>query len=326
MKFDGMMVGIFEKYMYIYADTQEKNLSTMMTAFISNVKKDGLMSIFSSSQNKDTISEDTIMNLANESHRPHNISLVLPAAGEIFLYYKRCLIQFSKMKNLNCIDLIIKIFKKYLKEFIHNILEPSLPKNIAKSSIEKGVPTEILEIYCCIISTSSYCTDTIDQLKFVNYWVIPIHPKCPFSQLRSCMIRNRILFVLSLTTNSINHIVQIVEYACETGYQSRSKINWSNYEDVGDQSHYVSIFADILKEYFCSIRDYLYSFEKYYDIFCFKFISCFLPKYINEIFNSKPIAQSGIEQLLLDTQVFKKFLIYLPSIGLEENNTSVEYH
>uniref|UniRef100_A0A6G3MEQ7 Vacuolar protein sorting-associated protein 53 homolog (Trinotate prediction) n=1 Tax=Henneguya salminicola TaxID=69463 RepID=A0A6G3MEQ7_HENSL len=320
MKFDGMMVGIFEKYMYIYADTQEKNLSTMMTAFISNVKKDGLMSIFSSSQNKDTISEDTIMNLANESHRPHNISLVLPAAGEIFLYYKRCLIQFSKMKNLNCIDLIIKIFKKYLKEFIHNILEPSLPKNIAKSSIEKGVPTEILEIYCCIISTSSYCTDTIDQLEVKICELLGDSNSSEMSFLSIKKLYD------SLTTNSINHIVQIVEYACETGYQSRSKINWSNYEDVGDQSHYVSIFADILKEYFCSIRDYLYSFEKYYDIFCFKFISCFLPKYINEIFNSKPIAQSGIEQLLLDTQVFKKFLIYLPSIGLEENNTSVEYH
>ena len=57
-----------------------------------------------------------------------NLSLVLPISSDIFLFYKRFLIQFYKMRNKNSLDDIITIFKKYLEMLYSKIFKPACAK------------------------------------------------------------------------------------------------------------------------------------------------------------------------------------------------------
>ncbi|KAF1742972.1 hypothetical protein MXB_2831 [Myxobolus squamalis] len=139
-KFEGLIVSPFQKYIYIYVEFQEMNLKTIIKDFVSNFEKLGLLPFFESFQSRDLNPEDKIMRvnrLADTVTDNENISLILPAAGEIFLYYKRCLIQLSKMRNI------------------------SLNTQIAKN---KGSSIMIIKACCCVIATSGYCSETVEQV------------------------------------------------------------------------------------------------------------------------------------------------------------------
>lgn len=73
------------------------------------------------------------------------------------------------------------------------------------------------------------------------------------------------------------------------------------------------------------IRDNLSSSRKYYTQFCLKFISSFVPKFINNLYKCRPTNADGVgnimgcEQLLLDTHSLKTVLLELPTIESQVN-------
>lgn len=73
------------------------------------------------------------------------------------------------------------------------------------------------------------------------------------------------------------------------------------------------------------IRDNLATSRKYYTQFCLKFISSFIPKFINNLYKCRPTNADGVgnimgcEQLLLDTHSLKTVLMELPTIESQVN-------
>jgi vacuolar protein sorting-associated protein 53 len=71
----------------------------------------------------------------------------------------------------------------------------------------------------------------------------------------------------------------------------------------------------------------LSSSRKYYTQFCLKFVSSFIPKFINSLYKCRPtnVTADGIgnimgcEQLLLDTHSLKTILLELPTIESQVN-------
>lgn len=115
----------------------------------------------------------------------------------------------------------------------------------------------------------------------------------------------------------IQLLVQDLELACEPALQAMTKISWLHFDNVGDQSSYVTQIIMHLKNAVPNLRDNLASSRKYFTQFCIRFANSFIPKFIQNIYKCKPISTVGSEQLLLDTHMLKTALLELPSIGSE---------
>lgn len=53
---------------------------------------------------------------------------VLPSAGELFVFYKKCMVQCIQLSTGNALVLLNNTFKKYLGEYANRLLLGSLPK------------------------------------------------------------------------------------------------------------------------------------------------------------------------------------------------------
>lgn len=110
-------------------------------------------------------------------------------------------------------------------------------------------------------------------------------------------------------------LVQDLELVCEPALQAMTKISWLNFDNVGDQSSYVTQIIMNLKNTVPILRDNLASSRKYFTQFCIRFANSFIPKFIQNYYKCKPISTVGSEQLLLDTHMLKTALLELPSMG-----------
>ncbi len=54
--------------------------------------------------------------------------VVIPSAADLFVFYKKCLVQCSSLSTGSPLLELTEIFKKYLREYASRILTPNLPK------------------------------------------------------------------------------------------------------------------------------------------------------------------------------------------------------
>ena len=53
---------------------------------------------------------------------------VLPSCADLFMYYKKCLVQCSQLSTGESLLALAKVFQKYLQEYSQKILAANLPK------------------------------------------------------------------------------------------------------------------------------------------------------------------------------------------------------
>ncbi|KAI2656273.1 hypothetical protein H4Q32_013151 [Labeo rohita] len=209
---------------------------------------------------------------------------VLPSCADLFVYYKKCMVQCSQLSTGEPMIALTTIFQKYLREYAWKILSGNLPKTSTNSGgltisslLKEKEGSEVAKftmeelcLICSILSTAEYCLATTQQ---------------------------------------------DLDAACDPALTAMSKMPWQSVEHVGDQSPYVTSVIMHIKQNVPIIRDNLASTRKYFTQFCIKFTNSFIPKFINHLFRCKPISMVGAEQLLLDTHSLKTVLLDLPSIG-----------
>lgn len=54
--------------------------------------------------------------------------VAFPSAADLFIFYKKCLVQCASLSTGAPLLNLTEIFQKYLKEYANKILEASLPK------------------------------------------------------------------------------------------------------------------------------------------------------------------------------------------------------
>ena len=54
--------------------------------------------------------------------------IVLPSAGELFVFYKKCMVQCIQLSTGNALLSLTETFKKYLMEYGSKLLMGNLPK------------------------------------------------------------------------------------------------------------------------------------------------------------------------------------------------------
>ncbi|XP_048375132.1 vacuolar protein sorting-associated protein 53 homolog [Sphaerodactylus townsendi] len=298
--FHGIISKCFEPHLYVYIESQDKNLSELIDRFVGDFKAQG--------PPKPNVDEG---------------GAVLPSCADLFVYYKKCMVQCSQLSTGEPMIALTTIFQKYLREYARKILSGNLPKTSSGSSgltitslLKEKEGSEVAKftleelcLICSILSTAEYCLATTQQLEE------KLKEKVDSNLVERINLMGEMDTFSQVISNSIALLVQDLDAACDPALTAMSKMQWQNVEHVGDQSPYVTSVILHIKQNVPIIRDNLASTRKYFTQFCIKFANSFIPKFINHLFKCKPISMVGAEQLLLDTHSLKMVLLDLPSIG-----------
>lgn len=97
------LIGVcFKPYLDIYTDSIDRNLSEIIERFVQDSK----------------IAFDPVI----------NNSTVFPSCADLFVFYKKCIVQCTQLSNGKPMYDLALIFKKYLREYASKILEFKIPK------------------------------------------------------------------------------------------------------------------------------------------------------------------------------------------------------
>ncbi|CAO2644244.1 Vacuolar protein sorting-associated protein 53 homolog [Lemmus lemmus] len=298
--FHGIVSKCFEPHLYVYIESQDKNLSELIDRFVADFKAQG--------PPKPNTDEG---------------GAVLPSCADLFVYYKKCMVQCSQLSTGEPMIALTTIFQKFLREYAWKILSGNLPKTSSSSGgltisslLKEKEGSEVarftleeLCLICSILSTAEYCLATTQQLEE------KLKEKVDVSLTERINLTGEMDTFSTVISSSIQLLVQDLDAACDPALIAMSKMPWQNVEHVGDQSPYVTSVILHIKQNVPIIRDNLASTRKYFTQFCIKFANSFIPKFITHLFKCKPISMVGAEQLLLDTHSLKMVLLDLPSIG-----------
>ncbi|XP_059139225.1 vacuolar protein sorting-associated protein 53 homolog [Physella acuta] len=300
--FAGIVSQCFEAHLNIYIENQDRNLAELINRFQSDIQAHGTP------------------RMDGEEN-----SNVLPSCADLFVFYKKCMVQCSQLSTGQPLIDLTKTFQKYLKEYAHRVLLANLPKiskesvNISSASgliqsiLKEGDVTKFTEEeqcrICSLLCTAEYCMDTTQQLEE------KLREKVDAEFKASVALNAEQDMFHTVISNCIQLLVQDLETACEPALTAMTKMPWSNIEAVGDQSGYVTAITSHLKQNIPVIRDNLASSRKYFTQFCVKFANSFIPKFIATLYKCRPSTTVAAEQLLLDTHSLKTVLLELPGLG-----------
>ncbi|XP_014210535.1 vacuolar protein sorting-associated protein 53 homolog [Copidosoma floridanum] len=319
--FTNLIGKCFESYLYIYIESLDRNLAELIEKFVADCKAQPPG--------------------AQAYEGAEGPSSVLSSCADLFVFYKKCMLQCTQLSSGSIMLNLAETFQKYLREYAMKILQNNLPKigGVSIGSSVSSITREFRDLstsgfiqnfqsflkegessrfnkeeqarICCILTTAEYCLETTQQLEEkLRLKTDKIYAdKINLSQEQDIFH--------GVISNCIQLLVQDLELACESALNTMVKMQWSTIESVGDQSAYVSTITAHLCQSIPSIRDQLSSCRKYFTQLCVKFVSSFIPKLTQQIFKCKPLSTVGAEQLLLDVHMLKTALLDLPSTGCQ---------
>jgi len=322
--FKGIISQCFEPYLHIYLEAQDRNLADMISRFAADIAGQAAASGSDFGEG----------------------SPVLSSCGDLFVFYRKCLVQCSELSTGQPMLALANLFRKYLREYTSRVLVASLPKigNTAGGTIQLPAMSQLSQlkdlsqlsqattgilanfssllkegeavrfsgadqvVICSCLVTVEYCLDTTIQLEE------KMKQKVESGLADQISFNGELDMFHSVTGNCVGLLVQELEAGCEQGLASMVKVSWSTVEQVGDQSYYVSQLVQAMRSMVPRLRDCLQTSRKYFTQFCIKFVSSFIPKFISNLYKCKPVGTVGAEQLLLDTHSLKTVLVDLPSL------------
>ncbi|XP_063544422.1 vacuolar protein sorting-associated protein 53 homolog [Cydia strobilella] len=301
----GIIGSCFEPYLSIYISSLDSNLASLMDRFIQDAKTP----------------------LAPTAPAAE-AGAVLSSCADLFLFYKKCLVQCAHLTTGEPMLELAGVFQKYLRSYAGSVLRAALPRAAAATTTlalvanlqtlatnqpahtQRYSAAEISRV-TSVITTAEYCLETTVHLQQkLKEKVVPRLAE------RIDLSPEQELFH-ALIGDCIAALVGELEAACEPALQAMARAPWLHVQTVGDQSTYVTQIIMHFKNTVPNLRDNLASSRKYFTQFCIRFANSFIPKFIQNIYKCKPISTAGAEQLLLDTHMLKTALLDLPSIGSE---------
>ncbi|RXM92816.1 Vacuolar protein sorting-associated protein 53-like [Acipenser ruthenus] len=103
--FHGIMSKCFEPHLYVYIESQDRNLGELIDRFVADFRAQG-----------------------PPKSSTDDAGAVLPSCADLFVYYKKCMVQCSLLSTGEPMIALSTIFQKYLREYAWKILSGNLPK------------------------------------------------------------------------------------------------------------------------------------------------------------------------------------------------------
>ena len=302
-EFDGCISRVFEPQLGIYVRAQDTNLSAFLEQATRKVKEgDGVPRLEAAA-----------------------VAQPLPSSGELFLFFKRTIVQVNEITTepAALLGQVIPVLKRQLREYGVKVLSGSLPRigvaaaslgstsGLLQSLLREGeapgrLSAEETFLVCCVLVTAEFCAETSGQLE------AKLSER--LSGPGAADLGPEVAAFHGVTTAALSLLIQDLESGCEAALVTMSKMNWSAVDSVGDESPYVaSIKAHLLKT-LPPIRDHLANARRYFLNLCGKFATNLCGKYLAAILRLRSLSAVAAEQLLLDTAALRGFLLQLPTM------------
>uniref|UniRef100_A0A7N6AKH6 Vps53 N-terminal domain-containing protein n=1 Tax=Anabas testudineus TaxID=64144 RepID=A0A7N6AKH6_ANATE len=207
--FHGIVSKCFEPHLYVYIESQDKNLGELIDRFVADFRVQG--------PPKAGTDEG---------------GAVLPSCADLFVYYKKCMVQCSQLSTGEPMIALTTVFQKFLREYAWKILSGNLPKSSSNSggltitsllkekegSEAAKFTVDELCLICSILSTAEYCLATTQQLEE------KLKEKVDKVLMERINLTGEMDTFSTVISNSIQLLVQDLDAACDPALTAMSKV------------------------------------------------------------------------------------------------------
>ncbi|KAK3648138.1 Vacuolar protein sorting-associated protein 53 [Elasticomyces elasticus] len=230
-----------------------------------------------------------------------NSQLVIPSSTELFHQYRVTLAQCAKLSTGSRLLELSRTFGKYLDAYAQQVLFYHLADKTSGPSVEGAV---------IILNTADYCFTTTSQLEE------KIKSRVDEELREKVDMQSQADAFMGVAAAAVRALVHKTEIDCEPAWREMRAVPWSRMENVGDQSSYVSVLLQRVKDRSREILKCLHK-PQYARAYCDNLVDSLTNTYIVNIAASKPISETGAEQMLLDSYVLKKGFAELATLNAE---------
>uniref|UniRef100_A0A671Y0Q3 VPS53 subunit of GARP complex n=1 Tax=Sparus aurata TaxID=8175 RepID=A0A671Y0Q3_SPAAU len=251
--FHGIVSKCFEPHLYVYIESQDKNLGELIDRFVADFRAQG-----------------------PPKAGTEEGGAVLPSCADLFVYYKKCMVQCSQLSTGEPMIALTTIFQKFLREYAWKILSGNLPKSSSNSggltissllkekegSEAAKFTVDELCLICSILSTAEYCLATTQQLEE------KLKEKVDKILMERINLTGEMDTFSTVISNSIQLLVQDLDAACDPALTAMSKVRHACTHSAHDR--------------------------------CLRVLNAVAEcGFINHLFRCKPISMVGAEQVSL---------------------------
>lgn len=235
----------------------------------------------------------------------HN-QLVTPSSTELFHQYRITFAQCAKLSTGSRLLELSQTFAKYLDAYSQQVLSFYLSQKTGGPSIEDAV---------VILNTADYCYQTTTQLED------RIKQRIDDEFKDKVDMQNQADAFMGVASAAVRSLVHKAEADCQPAWREMRNVAWAKMESVGDQSGYVSVLLTRVRERSQEILRLLHK-QQFARAYCDNLVDGLTQIFITNIAASKPISETGAEQMLLDSYVLKKGLSGLATLTGEDQQNS----
>ncbi len=193
---------VFEPYLGIYIDAQDKTLSDMV----------GTYRRMGTSLARGSGEDSGAMESAEPDHQT-----VLPSSTELFYFYRQTLEQCAKISARKPLRDLSSVFKKWLRIYANDVLKQGLVRSLGpdgqRRSMDSRPNVSDIQRWCLVMNTADYCATTCTQLE--EKLKDKIHPD--FREGFSLEPERE--HFLGVISTGVTVLVRELEQALEPGFQ-----------------------------------------------------------------------------------------------------------
>lgn len=287
--FDKIILRLFEPYLIIWVNEQDRALSSKFGEFYAMPK---IPQEFIS----DSTSADEFLMVLKINSVP-NIS---GSSIELFKVFQKVLTQIIKLTNGETLVDLSKMFGRYLYDYNYKILSPILSQAISNPA---GI--EPIKYLTMVLNTGDYIINNITDLqnKFHTLIEEPFKGKINFDSIKDTYFE--------LINRSIQNLLFKMNNDLKFSWRQFENNGWGSMESVGEISTYM---MDLKRSVIDNSRIILPLIirDGYVLNFCDKLVESLVTAFMNNLKLIKPLSILNIEQILLDLKDLKSFMLKLP--------------
>ncbi|KAF2155734.1 hypothetical protein K461DRAFT_290732 [Myriangium duriaei CBS 260.36] len=271
----------FEPYLSIWVESQDRQLATLIPKY----------------------RQQPIRNPEEEYHA----SMVMHSSTELFHSYRVTLAQCAKLSTGGRLLELSKTFAKYLDLYCQQVLLHFLT--------ERGGPAgPSIEDIAIILNTADYCFQTTSQLEE------RIQSRIDEEFRSQVDLQSQADAFMGVASTAVRILVRKVEVDCDPAWREMRNISWSKLQSVGDQSPFMTSLIQRMKDRSIEVLAHLPK-PQYSRAFGDNLVDALITAYITTIVASRPISETGAEQMLLDSYALKSGLTSLGTLSTVPNQT-----
>ncbi|TRM70028.1 Vps53-like protein [Schizophyllum amplum] len=285
----------FEPHMGVFIDAQDKALGALLAPHRSSTK-----GASKARPSLDVPSE-------GDADDGMTAITVLPSSTELFHAYAGSLEQCAKLSTGKPLFDLAGLHKKWLKIYAEDVLIPGLKATTPRSrkSTESRMDDNALKQACLIINTADYCQTTAAELEE------KMRENIDEAYKEQVSFQAEADLFVSVISAAIAILLHELEVGAEPGFLAMTRTSWASLQQVTGPSLYTSQLVTATEQAVGAVKP-LVEQKRYLRNFFDKAASLILAKFTNALVKSRPIKETGAEQLLIDLQVLKAHLLKLP--------------